>query len=138
MLMHHIIHCLLIFCCIVSNFTAVGCLTLLCHSIADVWMQGTKMMLLMNRTTEVLWWVVWACNHLFWTWFRCGCLVFMAYTTAKHDFSFPAKFEADFTLALPFSLTFIVALIMLNFYWYFLLVLASYRGLVKGMKLRDP
>ena len=137
MLMHHIIHLILIFCCIVSNFTAVGCLTLLCHSISDIWMQGTKMLLLMNRTSEVTFYVVWLLNHLTWVWFRMVCLVTMAFTTSRYDFSFPEKFRVNFTLALPFSLIFIIALIILNFYWYFLLCLASYRGLT-GQQIKDP
>ena len=136
MLLHHIIHGLLIFCCIVSNFTAVGSLTLLCHSVSDIFMQGTKMFHNMGRAFRPEFWVAFIGNHIFWVWFRLVCLPVMVYETTQYDFSFPEKFAADFSLALPINLTFICTLIVMHYYWYSFLLRATINGLM-GKKMKD-
>ena len=92
MLLHHICHIALTYCCLVANFTNIGILILLIHSISEIFLHTGKILHRIGRFSGPAY-VVFIGVHLSWGYLRCFCLPTMV-LLIHEELQFP-EYMAD-------------------------------------------
>ena len=128
MLLHHIVHTALVFCCLIVNQTAIGACIILVHSISDITLHFSKIVYLLNRMDGILKLSIVPLT-IAWPYYRLFC-----FPQIINEF-YKLEFEPEIKALEPkrdFSIIFLSCLVFMHLFWYYLMLSMIYRMAMKG------